>query len=218
MASNIAPEESSESVAAGLLPEGLSRVEAWLSLPPRDRAELLGGRIVYQAMASIEHGAAAGNVFAQLDGFQGPPGDHGGGWWLSQEVDLLLAGQGLRPDVVGWRMDRHPAAPRRVTVGPRRLGVCTTAPDWVCEVLSASTRARDESEGLKWQAYHEAGVGHYWLVDLDREQILVHRRDQRSYEAIEVAGREAVKQLPPFEAIPFQARRLFQMVALLRRA
>ena len=54
---------------AGLAPEGLKRIEAWLCLPERDRAELLGGLIVYKAMASIEHGAAAGNVFAQLDRF-----------------------------------------------------------------------------------------------------------------------------------------------------
>lgn len=131
-------------------------------------------------------------------------------------MDLLLAGQGLRPDVVGWRMDRHPAPPRKLNVGPRHLGVYVTPPDWICEVLSTSTRTRDEAEGLKWQAYHEAGVGHYWLVDLEREQILVHQRGERSYEAVEVADREAVKPLPPFETMAFQARRLFQVIALLK--
>ncbi len=32
-------------------------------------------------------------------------------WWLTQEVDLYLAIEGLRPDVAGWRIDRHPAPP-----------------------------------------------------------------------------------------------------------
>jgi len=189
------------------------RLEAWLLLPPGDRAELLGGRIVYKAMPSIEHGDAIMGIAEQLGRYRGPPGDGGGGWWLSQEVDMFLGGQGLRPDVVGWRVDRHPRPPQKVNIGEKHLGVYVAPPDWVCEVLSGSTRLRDAEEGLKWRAYHEAGVSHYWLVDLAREQILVHRRSERDYEAIEVAGRDAVKALPPFETA-FVAKRVFLLSSL----
>lgn len=60
-------EQEPEQWSRGLAQEGEKRLEAWLMLPERDRAELLGGRIVYKAMASIEHGSAAGSVFAQVD-------------------------------------------------------------------------------------------------------------------------------------------------------
>ncbi len=195
--------------------EGIKRLVSWLSLPQSDRAELLRGRIVYQAMASLEQGDAAGGICGQLDKFRGPPGGGMGGWWLSQNVDLFLAGQGLRPDLVGWRVDRHPRPPQKVNVGDKHLGVYVTPPDWVCEVLSSSTRSRDEEDGVKWQAYHEAGVGHYWLVDLSKEQILVYRRADRAYEPIEVAGRAAEKPLPPFDSAVFLARRVFLMTGLM---
>src|SRR4051812_9338209 len=166
--------ESSPTESGRLTSEAEKRVDAWLSLPEGDRAELLGGRIVYKTMASIEHGDAVMGIAEQLGRFRGPPGTPGG-WWLSQEVDMYLSGQGLRPDMVGWRMDRHPKPPRKVNLTNRHLGVYVTAPDWGCEVLSGSTRSRDEEEGVKWRAYHEAGVGHYWLVDLLRQQLTVYQ-------------------------------------------
>lgn len=192
------------------------RLEAWLSLPDGDRAELLDGRIVYKAMAGIEHGDVVLAIGEQLGRFRGPPGA-GGGWWLSSDVDLYLDGQGLRPDVVGWRIDRHPEPPRKVNVGDRHLGVYVATPDWVCEILSDSTRSRDESAGLKWQAYHAAGVEHYWLVDLVHRQLTVYRWSPEDFEPVEVAGREAVKPLPPFESVDFATGRLFLMPSAARR-
>lgn len=208
--------ESGPTDPVRLSPEAEKRLDAWLSLPEGDRAELLGGRIVYKAMASIEHGDAVMGIAEQLGRFRGPPGTPGG-WWLSQEVDMYLSGQGLRPDMVGWRMDRHPKPPRKVNLTNRHLGVYVTAPDWVCEVLSGSTRSRDEEEGVKWQAYHEAGVGHYWLVDLLRQQLTVYQRGSRDYEPVEVLGREGVKAIPPFEAVDIVAQRVFLLADLVRQ-
>lgn len=191
------------------------RLRAWLSLPPEDRAELLAGRIVYKTMAGIEHGDAVIGISEQLGRVRGPPPD-GGGWWLSQDVDMYLGGQGLRPDVVGWRIDKHPMPPEKENVGDTHFGVYTQAPDWVCEILSDSTRHRDTEEGAKWRAYHEAGVSHYWIVDLVREQIIVYRREEGGYEPVDVAGWEAIKPLPPFPNVTFTTKRVF-LLARLRR-
>ncbi len=208
--------QDTEQQPGALAPEALKRLEAWLLLPDRDRAELLLGRIVYKATPSLEHGDAVIGISEQLGRFRGPLDAGGGGWWLSQEVDLFLAGQGLRPDLVGWRMEKNPRAPQKVNIGSRHLGVYVTPPDWVCEVLSGSTRGRDEEDGAKWQAYFEAGVSHYWLVDLAREQLLVYRRGARAYEPIEVAGRETVKALPPFETVEFVAKRVFLLAGMMK--
>lgn len=194
---------------------GEKRLEAWLSLPDGDRAELIDGRIVYKAMPSIEHGDAVFGIAEQLGRFRGPRAGDRGGWWLSQDVEVYLAGQGLRPDVVGWSVARYPAPPRKVNVGARHLGVYVDPPDWVAEVLSDSTRSRDEEEGAKWRAYFEAGVGHYWLIDLDRQQLTVYRRTDAGFVPIEVAGRGARKPLPPFEAAEFEADRVFLLAGHL---
>ena len=47
------------------------------------------------------------------------------------------------------------------------------APDLVIEVLSPSTRSRDLS--LKLHKYQHAGVREYWIIDADKERVLVYR-------------------------------------------
>lgn len=122
--------------------------QVWLDLPEQDRAELLDSSIVYKTMSRPEHGDAMGAIFAQLSQLRGPLRGDRGGWWLSQDVRMYLAAQGLRPDVVGWRVDRHPTPPRPVSLAAQR-GVVLDTPDWVCEVLSPSTQRRDRKEGVK---------------------------------------------------------------------
>src|SRR4051812_46417272 len=132
----------------------------WLAIPDEERAELIDGAIVYQGMPGPEHGRAQGKTFALVDGPFGRrlrADDRPGGWWISQEVDMEIAGMGCRPDIVGWRRSKHPRLPQ-----PDARGVVTAIPDWICEVLSPSTAYLDQ--GKKRRAYHHAGVDHYWLV------------------------------------------------------
>jgi Uma2 family endonuclease len=49
------------------------------------------------------------------------------------------------------------------------------APDLVIEILSPSTRPRDEH--LKRDLYERAGVEEYWLVDPDRNTLTIYRRE-----------------------------------------
>ncbi len=91
------------------------QLAAWLSSPREASAELLGGQLVQKAMGKGDHGAAQGGVFGQLLKLQGPSGA-GTRWRLTQEVDIFLGGEGMRPDVAGWRVDRHPEPPERVNV------------------------------------------------------------------------------------------------------
>jgi Uma2 family endonuclease len=48
------------------------------------------------------------------------------------------------------------------------------APDLVVEILSPSTRPRDER--LKRELYERVGVTEYWLVDSDRDVVTIYRR------------------------------------------
>lgn len=42
-------------------------------------------------------------------------------------------------------------------------------PDWVCEVVSDSSRRKDKK--LLVDGYHRAGVSEYWLIDARGEEI-----------------------------------------------
>src|SRR5205085_331296 len=73
------------------------------------------GRIVYQGMPGPVHGVAQGGIVGLVRGAyhrRSGGGDRPGGWWISMEVDLEIAGLGCRPDVLGWRRDKHPALPK----------------------------------------------------------------------------------------------------------
>ena len=78
-----------------------------------------------------------------------------GGWWIIFEPELHLGEAILVPDLAGWRRERMPDYPDTAFV--------SLPPDWVCEVLSASTRRLDLQE--KRPVYAREGVGHLWLVD-----------------------------------------------------
>lgn len=181
-------------------------IKDWLSLPEGVRAELIDGRIIYQSMPGLKHGRSQGRIFSRIssayDGQKGRGGQPGG-WWLSQEVDIEISGQGCRPDVVGWRRDRFPTMPEE-----NREGVVTDVPDFICEVLSPSTAHVDQ--GKKRTAYHRAGVGHYWLIDPIYKTLMVLVRDTRDYFMCQIAGPDETVRPEPFEEIDISISWLFE--------
>lgn len=62
---------------------------------------------------------------------------------------------------------------------------CRGAPDWVIEVLSPATAARDLSR--KRDLYEEHGVREYWIVDPDARTLLAHHLDP-AYAAAQAAS------------------------------
>ena len=77
----------------------------------------------------------------------------------------------------------------------------TLAPDWVCEVLSSSTRKVDLHE--KRPVYAREGVAHLWLVDpTDRTLEAFELRDSQ-WVLIATAADEDSISIRPFDAITF---------------
>ena len=106
-----------------------------LDAPPDKVAEVVDGTLYIFHRPAAPH-ALAGSV---LGNAIGPPFHHGhggpGGWWIIDEPELHLGEDIVVPDMAGWRRERMPVYPD--------TAYFTLAPDWVCEVLSPSTRKLD---------------------------------------------------------------------------
>lgn len=53
---------------------------------------------------------------------------------------------------------------------------CVGAPDWIIEILSRHTSAKDLRE--KFEVYEESGVKEYWVVHPQEQTVLVYTLDQ----------------------------------------
>jgi len=77
-------------------------------------------------------------------------------WYIQPEVEVLFPGdETAAVDLSGWRQER--------IAGHRNDNPITTVPDWICEVLSDSTRRKDL--GPKRAMYARHRVGHRWMID-----------------------------------------------------
>lgn len=161
--------------------------------------EVVDGQLVRKASPSFEHGGAQASIVRAQAAFHGRRG-LGGGWWIHTEVDVELAPHQIYlPDVAGWRIDVVPERPRG---RPVRI-----PPQWACEVLSASTADRDL--GAKLRGYHQAGVGYYWLVDTERQELRVLRRHDHGYRLMLAAGPGELVRAEPFEILELDTGELF---------
>jgi len=201
---------SGPAVAPAIATQGRATVEDWLRIPEEERAELIHGRIVYHTFPDLKHGDTQAQISHFLRPYRGRSGGGGGGggaaalggWWLSQEVDMALADVGCRPDVVGWRRDKHARVPQADA-----RGVVTETPDFLCEVLSPSTARYDKVEKL--DAYFRAGVPYYWLVDPMLRTFTVLERTDRGYLIVRVAGPGETVRAAPFAGVEIPVDELF---------
>lgn len=135
-----------------------------------------------------------------LFGFTRASGRFGGsGWWLASEVEVQLGEHVCRPDVAGWLRERAPERPSGMPV--------TIAPDWTCEILSASNRRVDLVK--KKRIYHQQGVAHYWIIDPEQETLTVHRWHPDGYVEVLAAERGEVVRAEPFQAVEIRVGVLF---------
>jgi Uma2 family endonuclease len=164
--------------------------------------ELVGGELTPKAAPSGEHGdAQAGVVGAIRSPFQRSPGGRGGpgGWWIATEVEVLLDGDVVRPDVLGWRREHCAERPTGTPVKQR--------PDWICEVISPSNVTDDTIKKLR--LYHRAAITYFWLVDPRDASLTVMRWSLDGYVTLMRAARGEIVRPEPFEQIEFVVGTLF---------
>lgn len=161
------------------------------ALPEHVRGEIIDGVLYTMTRPRPSHS----NLELLLGGeLQGPfqRGKNGpGGWWILVEPGVELPGSPeLAPDLAGWRRERLPALPQK------RIDI---APDWVCEILSSSTRGYDQR--IKRPFYARAGVGWLWYIDLDARTMIASQLVDGRWSEVLVCGDDDVVRVPPFEEV-----------------
>ena len=144
------------------------------------------GRPRWRLLAKTALASEIGGPF--FKGWDGP-----GGWWIVNEPELHFGEDIVVPDIAGWRRERMPTMPD--------VAFLTLAPDWICEVLSASTRKLD-LEG-KRPVYAREGVGHLWFVDPAARTLEAFRLEGGGWTPAGAAREDEPVRLPPFEAVTF---------------
>ena len=170
-----------------------------LDAPAHRVAEIVDGALHTHPRPAMPHalarsvlGRRVGSAFHDKTG--GP-----GGWWIVGEPELHLGEDIVVPDLAGWRRERMPEYPE--------TAYFTLAPDWVCEVLSVSTRRLDLHG--KRPVYAREGVAHLWLVDpADRALEALELRDGQ-WVLIASAKDDDPVCIRPFDAITFSLGELW---------
>ncbi|WP_419737839.1 Uma2 family endonuclease [Ruegeria sp.] len=170
-----------------------------IDAPSNMVAQILGGTLHTHPRPAFPHAVAASSIGGKLM----DPFNHGtggpGGWWILDEPEVHLGDDVVVPDLAGWRREIMPDPPETPFV--------SIAPNWVCEVLSPSTRQIDL--GPKRAIYARDGVGHLWLVDPDGRTLEAFELKDGQWVLIASLANADTVSVPPFDAISFALSNLW---------
>lgn len=162
-----------------------------LDAPDNMVAEIIGGELRLSPRPAGAHTVAA----SRLGFLLGPPFQFGnggpGGWHILDEPELHFGPEIVVPDLGGWRVERLPVIPDDAYF--------TLPPDWICEVLSPSTRVHDRSEKLP--IYAAAGVRHVWFIDPRQRTLEVMRLHEGKWLILAIHRGELQVRAEPFDGI-----------------
>lgn len=169
---------------------------AFRAVPETMVAEIIGGQLYTMSRPGRRHTKASTELIVEL----GPPFSRGrggpGGWVILHEPEIHLGPKPdkLVPDLAGWHAHRMPDL-----TGDEDSAFYDVAPDWICEVLSPSTEARDRIK--KMHIYQRERVQHVWLIHPLRRTLEVYRLEGAYYLLLGTFGEDNVVRAEPFDAI-----------------
>ena len=170
-----------------------------LDAPPHLTAEIIDGTLYTHSRPQPLHSNAQSELISILRSFFGRGNGSSGGWWILNEPELHLGNDILVPNIGGWRFERMPMPPAT----NHQLVV----PDWVCEILSPTTRHLDV--GRKSEIYARDGVCYLWLIDPLEHWLEASMLQGSEWVGIDKLIDDAVVSPPPFEAIGFRLSKLW---------
>lgn len=162
------------------------------ALPAHVKGEIIDGVMYTMTRPRARHQSVGARINADLvnpfDRRRGGPG----GWWILPEPGIELPNTPeIAPDLAAWRRERLPELPD---------GPLTVVPDWVCEVLSRTTRRHNLL--IKKPYYARIGVPWHWIVDLEARAVTVLKLGGGAWTEVGTFGDDTEARLAPFDAVP----------------
>ena len=164
-----------------------------LILPEGLRGEIIKGQLRTQPRPAWPHALASSRLGSDIEGPYGRGRGGPGGWWIidEPEVHFVLDIEVAVPDIAGWRRERMPIPPEGHKI--------QVVPDWVCEVLSPSTKSMDREE--KMPLYADYGVSYAWLVDPKVHTLETYQLIQGKWASLGLFRDDDLVSVAPFAAI-----------------
>ena len=151
-------------------------IEDIYALPEGERAELIDGQIYYMAPPSMKHQRISTRIAGIIDQYIRER--NGKCEVFSAPFAVYLdefSNTYVEPDI-------------SVICDPDKLNEkgCKGAPDWVIEIVSPSSRSMDYL--IKLLKYQSAGVREYWIVDPEKNAVLVYDLEHELTEQYTMQG------------------------------
>ena len=145
------------------LPQGnLHTINDIYALPDEERAELIDGQIYYMAPLSRKHQRILGEIYATIREY------------IKSNNGRCEAN--IAPFAVFLNKDDTNYVEPDISVICDKSKLtdegCFGAPDWIIEIVSPSSRTMDYYKKLF--KYRTAGVREYWIVDHERNLVIVY--------------------------------------------
>lgn len=150
--------------------EDIYTIKDIYALPDGERAELIDGQIYYMAPPSWKHQRISGKLHQKIANYI--DSNHG-------QCEILAA-----PFAVFLNNDEknyfEPDISVICDISKLDEKGCHGAPDWIIEIVSPSSKARDYL--AKLFKYRTAGVREYWIVDPDKHMTTVYSFEKDTVE------------------------------------
>ena len=131
------------------------------ALPEGTRAELIDGRIYNMAPPTRKHQEIAGTLYRKIADYIDSKGGSCKPYIAPFAVFLNADDKNYVEPDISVICDKNKLTDKG----------CSGAPDWVIEIVSPGSRRMDYS--IKLFKYRSAGVREYWIVDPDKNRILI---------------------------------------------
>ena len=176
-----------------------------LDAPENMVAQLIDGELYLHARPADPHVWACEELRFEIKlrfgrTVEGDDDGHGQGEWaILSEPELRLGKDVLVPDIAGWRANKY----QRNWAN----SFSEIVPNWVCEVLSPTTRNIDL--GRKSDIYAREGVSHLWIVDPKARTLQASELSAGKWLPISTLTNAERVSVPPFEKLNIPLSRLW---------